>query len=905
MDTKRFFPVLLLALAVLFSSLSAKNVDSSFEEGVELRRISEYWKEKDYKTLKVQIHDFLSKHPKSSHLDQLYSMLGDLYFQEKNYAYAAAAYDKIQEKKFRRTSQFNHLHSLYEIGKYDVFILASDLFLKDPNAKAEEIDTIRFELAEIYFCRAFAPENEKRKKEWMKAALSEYQQLMQTKFGEMTLLPQAQIFAFLEEYQKAASLYLLLSHKDQSKKEEYLFHAASLQLHFDKVKAIDTFGSIYELCGKSASKAAFNQLNLLFQEKYYREYILIHDKAFKYIAQDKVPLMQYYLGKSLFHTHDYAKAIEPLSQCLASKTLDRAQEKNVLITLIAVAKETGNLTLFEKMLASLRAEFSYDDETANVLLLHSQLCRDKKEWSKARSDIQEILELNPRHPEREALFYDNALLLAQEEKWQEAASAFEEVIKEFPESAQRVTMIRQIVSCRMEDVRRASPSAEKVKKERLLVAIKSAVREKKSFSPEEKQKMRYLVGKVQFELGQYEEAIECFNEYVQDFSKDSTCADAYLLLAYAHQKVEPDDIYFILNAEKAIGLNPKLQGALDLHLLLFNTCLSLAEKAPRLKKAELIAKAADHLFLALDKPASIQNQRWLAGYYFQQYQTGDNTAIDRAVIVLEKLLGMEGNSSALTLEKEAEALKLAELYRKMDRSKERAQLLEALTKEQKTHSEFQWKYQRMAQFELGKAYLALAEREKAHKNFEELISSSSHISSYFALAATVEKAKLDFSSLKEKDRSEDSAAARAICNTLKNVQIKRKLHSEPLHLEAALCYVEIKSELVPKAERGKRALFLLGQMKENFSSLDDPLVQQYFSPAAQFPDKERLCRQYLTFVEIEMQRLRAEETHNAPLFQEASKKMDQLLAQATDETLIQRIHKTRILYDTPGRPKFL
>lgn len=894
------FPVLLLFAFIigLFSTAFAKNSDASLEESLELRRIAEYWKEKDYKTVKSQIRDFLAKHPKNSYTDQLYAMLGDLSFQERNFLEAVANYDKIQGKEFRQHSQFHRLHCLYEVARYDDFISAADRFLKDPSAKADEINTVRFELGEIYFCMAYAPENQKRKKELMKVALSEYQQLMQTKYSDMTLLPQAQIFAFLEERQRAASLFILLSHKHQDKQEEYLFQAASLQIHFDKNAAIETFGTLYELGGKSAPKAAFNQLNLLFQEKRYRDFILKHDKAGKYITQDKASVIQYYLGKSLFLTHDYAKAIEPLTQCLASKALDRTQEKSALVSLIACAHEAKDLSLFERALVSLKAEFAHDDETANIVLMHAQLCRDKKEWSKARSGMRELLEMNPQHPQKEALLYDQALLLLQEEKWQESVFAFEAFLKEFPQSAYRTNALRQIVNCRLEDMKHASVGTEKVKKEQFLAVLNASLQEKKTFLPTEKQKMRYLLGKTQFELGNYDESISTLSEYVRDFSKDLSAADAYLLLAYAHYKGERDDIHFALNAEKALALNPKLQGAIDLHLTLFNTYLSLAGKAHDDEKTEMITRAADHLFLALDKPASQQNMRWLAGYYYKQYKSGKESATERTSYVLEKILGVEKNSFVFeitqqTLEKEAEALKLAELYKKTGRFKEDIQLLEALSKEYHTHPNFSWKYQRMAQFELGKAYLMTGDKEKASKSFEQLILSSSHVSSYFALAATVEKAKLDFSSLKSTDKHEDSQALQGICNTLKDVQIKRKLHSEPIHLEAALCYVECKSQLVPAPQRNSRMIFLLGQMKENFSSKGDPLVQQYFSAATQFPDKERLCHHYLTFIDIEIQRLRAEKTHHIPSLREAKEKLDALLPQTTEDALIQRILKSR------------
>ena len=898
MNTKRFFPILLFAVVGLFIPLSGKDVETSFEESLQLRRIAEYWKEKDYSTAKIQIREFLNKNPKSTFIDQLYAMLGDLYFQEKNFKEAADSYDKIEGKQFRQKCQFHRLHSLYEIGKHEEFILSSDLFLKDPNAKTEELNTIRFELAESYFLKAHAPENAKKKKELLKAALTEYQQLMQTKFSDLTLLPQAQIYACFEEHSKAASLYLLLANKDANKKEEYLFQAASLQLSDDKKAAIETFGAISEMNGKYASKAAFNQLNLLYQEKRYRDFILAQDKALKHISQDKLSLIQYYLGKSLFHVGDFVKAIDPLSQSLAGKNLDRAQEKSALLTLTACAKETQDFALFEKILSHLKSAFANDEETTHVLLMHMQWCRDKNEWGKARADIKELLEISTHHPQREALLYDNALLLSQEGKRQEAATAFETFIKEFPQSANKMSALRHSISNRMEDVKHASQESERVKKEQLLIALTQALEENKIFSPTEKQKIRYLQGKMYFELDQHDEAIVTLGEYIRDFPKDPSCADAYLLLSYSYQKGSRDEIHFALNAEKALAFNPQLQGNQDLHLTLFNTYLSLAGTVSADEKAEMIEKAADHLFLALDKPINNENQRWLAGYYSQRYQNGQSTFLERTAIVLEKLLNISNQSLALsispeTLDREGEAIKLADVYAKTGRLKDRAKLLEALIKQYHTHPDYQWKYQRMASFELGKTYLSLDENERALQTFDELISSSSHISSYFAIAAQLEKAKLKYLMLKEVDRLEDSKEVLMICDALKDVQSKRKLHSEPLHLEAAFHYVEIKSDLARPDQMNNRKRFLLQQMKENFSSKEDPLVKDYLSSAAQFPEKNRLYQQYLAFIDAEMLRLEGLENHDAVLLKQAQAKLDELLKEASEEPLTQRIHQSK------------
>lgn len=891
---RHFFPVFFCVTAGLFSPLQAKNIDASFEESLELRRIAEYWKEKDYQTVKAHISAFLSKNPQSTFTDQLQAMLGDLYFQEGNYKEAIDHYDQISGKEFRQKCLFHKLHCLYSAGKLEEFILSTDLFFKDPNAKAAELDAIHFELAEAYFQKAMAPENEKEKKELFKLALEEYQRLKQAKFSDMALLPQAQIFTFFEEYAKAASLYLLMASKDADKKEEYLFQAACLQLHKDRKTAIETFAAVVALNGKFASKAAFNQLNLLYQEKRYRDFILAQDTAFKHIPQDKQALIQYFLGKSLYHTGDHLRAVNPFMQSLATKSLDRSQEKSALISLMNCAKETQDFVLFEKILAHLKAEFSNEEETANALLMHVHLCRDKKEWSKARSTLQELLNAPVLPASRESLVYDQALLWIHEAKWQEAAHAFEAFLKEFPQSAHKSNALRHLINSRLEAIKTASKETEQIKKQQLLTALAEALQDKQTFSSAERQKIHYLQGKTYFELGQYDETIGELSEYVRDYQKDPTCADAYLLLAYAYQKGSHDEIHFVLNAEKALTLNPHLQNKLDLHLTLFNSYLSLAEKASSDEKPDLIDRAANHLFLALDKPASKENQRWLAGYYFQQYKCGKDTSLERTAIVLEKLLGINSASKVLnindnTLEMEGEVLKLADVYAKGGRFHERVKLLEAIQKDYQAHPDYPWKYQRLAHFELGKAYLDLGQQQNALQAFADLIASSSHGTSYFATAARLEQAKLEYIMLSANQKSEDSKSVHIICDTLKELEIKRKLHSEPLHLEAALCYIDIKSDLAPSDQKHKQRRFLLEQMRQNFSSIDDPLVKQYLSAAIQFPEKKQLYDQYLAFVDKEICFLDAEE--NSLARKESEVALTQLFHGISDEALKARMLK--------------
>lgn len=66
-------------------------------------------------------------------------------------------------------------------------------------------------------------------------------------------------------------------------------------------------------------------------------------------------------------------------------------------------------------------------------------------------------------------------------------------------------------------------------------------------------------------------------------------------------------------------------------------------------------------------------------------------------------------------------------------------------------------------------------------------------------------------------------------------------------------------------------------------------MRQYFSAASQFPDKERLYRQYMALIDAELLRLEAEENQNSVLSKEAKGKLNTLLTEVSDESLKQRI----------------
>lgn len=878
MGKKQCISAIFLMGATLLTSIHAQDA-----ENLELKAISEYWKEKDYATVKIQIRDFLAKYPNSPYADQLHALLGDLFFQEKKYSDAFQSYSTIQDKQWQLKCGFRKIHSLYEIGDYENLTASVELLLQDPSLKQDHLETIYFEAAESYFYLAHCPENEGRKNALLLSALAYYQKLEKTFLADMTLLPKARIHAALQEHEKAAELYLCLAHRSNAR-EEHLFEAARHQSYFDKKAAIETFQETIDTDGALAPRAAFNKLALLFEEKRYEDFILSQEALSHLIPQEKASLIRFYLGKSHVFSRDFERAIPHLSESCACSELQKEERKSALISLSVCAKEMSDLSVFEHTLDAFKKEFSDDLEMANILIMHAQVCRDKKHWASSRNSVKELLSLFPDHPQRQSLLYNSALTFLEEEKWDEGASAIQAFLQEFPEDPQTGALLRHCVSARLKSLKQASYETRKVKQEQLLGTLKAAMQEKETFTPEEMKNIQLLAGKTLYALGRYDEAIETLTPHTQEFEGDPSYPDFHLTLALCYNQGLKDDMQFALHLEKALENHPNLSGATDFHLALFNIYLKETQAAPAKEKADWMAKAADHLFCALDKPISSDNQRWLAGYYFEQSHSKDPRALERAAIVLEKLLEMQ----PYTPDREKEVLKLASVYEKMHLPEKQVILLQDLRHAQNASSEEPWKYHRLTQFELGKAYASLGEKEKAIHTYEDLITSSSHASSYFASAAKLEKTKLEFSLLPAEECYEDSEALMALCNTLKSIEVQRKLYSEPLHLEAALCYVEMKTAFTDPQEQAQKQYFLLEQVKNNFSSLSDPQVIDYLSAAAKFPEKERLYTQYMLYIDAELLRLNIDsDTQN-----QVKQQLDQLLGSSSDQALRVRIQKS-------------
>lgn len=891
----------------LIGTLPAVERAASLQEGIELRRIAEYCKEKNFHAVKTQIHVFLSKHPHSDSAPSLYAMLGDILFSESDFPAALNAYERIKKEELQAKIEFRRIHCLHQLARFEDVVQTTNAYLKQ--APPQEIATLRLQLANALFRQALNAEDKGNKQRLIHLAKEQFKLLGPTEYSDQAIAPLAHIHTFLKEYPQAAKMYFLLAEKDAKHREEYLLQALQLQLKFDRSAAIDTCQKIYALEGNAAPQAAFNQLSLLFQEKRYRDAVLFQETALKYVSEEQLPLAHYFIGRSLHHIGDYPNAAANLEKFLAKHSDDALRLKNALLTLLHCAKEIDDLSLFEKNLETLKTVFPKENETVKAILLHAQLCRGKGEIGKASHNLKTLLDNFTDLQERDNILYDYALLLSKEQHWLDSAFAFESFIKQFPAHPQHKNAWRNAIQCHFNAIKVSSPETAFVKKEKLCHILNQALREKGVFSPEERQKMRFSLASTLFEIQKYESCLGELAEYLKDYHADPHIGEAYLLTALTHFNGTKDLDLFTAYAEKALEHEPAMADAAKLHLTLFNTYLSRAEKKGAEEKSEVLLKAADHLYRVLDQPIKKENQLWLSNFYYHQYKESSTALcadfLNRSIDVLEKILSFSSQNPVLAissdaLDKEAEALKLAELYLDKKKNPERIAVLLALTEEYKNHPEFDWKYQRLAHFELATAYREEKQYDKALAAYAFLINSSSHAASYFSTAAQLDKTLLEFSLLDAEHKKEGEPKMQAICDALKDIEIKRKLFSEPCHLEAALSYIDIMTTLSEDVALVERRLLLLDQLKNSYASESDPLVIQYLSTKAEFPDKHALYQQYMSLIAIDILSAQAFTAHRKGEKEESltlsHKAMDQLLALSNEVShprLKMRLEKSR------------
>jgi tetratricopeptide (TPR) repeat protein len=315
---------------------------------------------------------------------------------------------------------------------------------------------------------------------------------------------------------------------------------------------------------------------------------------------------------------------------------------------------------------------------------------------------------------------------------------------------------------------------------------------------------------------------------------------AYLHSAYG-EKQDAATLYLTLLEQET---NPSTR--LQLHLRLFNIYTAQNQSDA----------AAEHLLevyrsggwdiksenlLWLGERLHLQGNRPLAA---ELYQKG----LSKGITELEPLDYEQG------------MLKYQQFHAESGQLEQARTILTQLIQHQKHHHQIPWKHHQRVQYELAQLEESMGDVESALKTYREMIGDDpfSNPSNYL-MQAVLKEAKLQLALLPPEEKYEGSPQLLTILGALKDLQIAKRVSSEPLHIEAALDYATLRCSLLPLKEQASRMIFYLQRIQEDFLSDRSTIGARYQEDRRASPAQDRLISQYLQYISTETTRLQSDE----------------------------------------------
>lgn len=852
------------------------------EEAFLIRRIAEFWKDGDFRIVKMQIVEFFEKYPESSLKEYFLGILGDLYLQENNPTLALEAYEQIQSKDLFEKILINKLHCYYDLNRYSEIVEQGAPYLSQSSSEfAHRQHELSFLIAEGFFRQGLElSDTDPTKISLYEQSLPLYDSLQETAYKEVACFALAESHRILGNYQTAASLYNELAERYPEQKDDLLFQAGNLQAQFDQTAAIGTFSQIIEREGKYASEAQFNRLILLFKTEQYSSVLSDYEKVANVVPDESIPTYKYIVGKSYYAIDKFQEASAPLSEYIASQSEPSDQLKNALLIQMTCAHKLTDEPLYAQSLDMYQSLFPADEELPKALFLHAVMLKETGEMELAREKMSLIKEKFPDFESQEHFMFEYGYLAHEAGEWEKAYDTFNEYLGTYHDSDNTQAAWKIFFSAALH---RVDENDQGYSKEQFYTDIQDVLAIDGLFSEGETNTYKLLFAKTSYELGKYEETYEYLSHLLGVFSDEQSplhVAEAHYLAAICLYEQQMNHADFCKHLEIALQLDPGTYDKGSTHVHLFNGYLieSGLMESSETANSQLTDKAAEHLYTAITKDDAFiksENTLWLANHYYKKVKEhtdrhwtaslSDTEELQecaaRSQILFEKELLSEGSLKPLdesTLSFEPEALKLADLYSLQGKQQERLSIVTSLL-EQQSIAEMDWQYKKHALYELGQTYKALGNPNKALETFNYISTFTTAMPTVMSNSAAYEVARMHYKLLDAQNVSEANEDVLAVLNELKELQIRKNALSEPVHLEAALEYTAIRMELADASERLERGKFFLTRMKEDFSSQADTIGQEYHATLETNAPKKAMYASYMKYVEAEILRLQAEE----------------------------------------------
>ncbi len=687
------------------------------------------------------------------------------------------------------------------------------------------------------------------------------------------------------------------------------------QLSADSIQAMDAFATSRPMQDTSGSQAALKKIASLFNTKQYAHLIKEKDSFQEVLQADQFPVLNFYLGRSYLALGQYEEAQAALQPLLGIHNVS-IDKKPLLLALINSAYHLNELTQVEQWTELYQDQFPNDTYVAKIFFIKALTYKNCDRFVEASKMLEKIIDQFPNHPQMEMVYFEKGRLLFKQHQWQASRNAFISFVQRFPEGARVNQALQYIVRASLMSVKEnRSPNHDLSLKEQLCADLNLILYTPGAVEASQKPIYQLKLAKASYELKHYQTALPLIKNYLRQYPHDSNRYQGHLIAALCYQEGFNNANNFALHAEKALRLKPDFIDSAKLHYNLFSTYVQLAKEfgedmasSANSQNKAYLDKAAEHLFAAFDgAPDSIrqEHQLWLANFFYNKARVGLNEyanepiadkaqkkAAEQAVVLFQRALGQE----ALTLETftlEQEFFKLSILYAWLEKTSEQIRILEILARQHSEQPHLPWTLPSRTLFSLALAYEKEGNYTQALELYTLIDGSLKSSDPYVFNATKLHLARLSFANLTDEKKNFEQPVIKAILKNLNDLQSRKSLVFEPIHLEAALEYAHMRSALEPISSQDKYLLSLLQRAKDNFANKEDPFSKEYHESLPFHPDKDFLLQAYLMLFNAHIAYLEGNIADANGLFPEAEIKYE--LAKTLYTNLLQKYAVTNYL----------
>lgn len=769
------------------------------EEARFVRRIMAFWQDGDTEIVQSQIAQFFAEYPTSSYRDSLLILLGDLNARQKQYEAALKHYEAVSDPSLQQKILTSRLDCLSKLKRHDILIEAALLNL--PNLTSlqaltpEEALQVSYCAESLYQKNAFAE------------AFVLYQKLLGTNHEVNALNALSDIHTAIGNYSQGMETLLALAEKQPEQRDKILLRTALIAAKTDVPLAISLYCILQK--GPLKPEATLAKALLLYDLGRFRELI----EEINDLHEPQSTLLDFYIGRAFFNLERYEEAIATLLPLLEKH--DDTLDKALFLTLIASSCHLGKANQAANL--SERFEKAFPSDPALPGILHSL-----------------------------------AMLFKNQSKNLESTAILDRLIKEFPNYDKRKNIERErnlLVANRslqqIEEAEKGGMCCDAVR-EQLVQDIRTILDSPETLSDEERSIYILKLSKALYDLKRYQDALPVLLNFVTEFSNDPFLFQGHLLLAVCYQEGLGDNEQFVHHAEKVLALRPHIKEKRQLCLNLFSAYLQLAEDSDEESRKCLLDKAADHLYQA-GNPLKLENRLWLANHYYEKalsketphepltFNPEETIYAERA---LETFRDALRDDPSMTMERDW--LRMCILYGALNQHHEAILRLNHLASKS-------GKMRTQALFYLAQAYEVEGETALAQEAYHKMMESKDD--AFLAHVAKLHWARLAFEQMPKEQRSLDNAEMMGILKALKELQMRRQLQYEPVHIEAAIDYARIRSSLLPPGERDAQQRQLLLRAKEEFTSQEGLWAKDYQASLEDYPEQAIVYQAYLLLMD--------------------------------------------------------